>query len=250
MARESLLQQIFKPQFVEPDPRITTLFGVRAERAGAIASGTAFIATLLVIPAVFLAASEDTALKNLGYWFGYGIWAVFVLEVLVFIRLEEGWGSHWMRKHWLQILVVFLASPLTAIVLKHAVMPLVTTLFGIPSFISVGSLGKLLAKVKIIKLLHLEEVRQRVLHAARQVKWLYRTTVSSIAICVLGIFGAAASGGAPTPLHGLEMWIDLFQQSWAVAPDLFLVTMPIVLVLSGFAMFQARYSVSSRRRKF
>lgn len=248
MARESLWQQICKPQFVKPDPRITTLFRVRAERAGAIASGTAFIATLFVIPAVFLAASEDTALKNFGYWLGYGIWAVFVLEVLIFIRLEEGWGSHWMREHWLQVLVVFLASPLTAIVLKHAIMPLATTLFSIPSFVSVSSLGKLLTKV--IKLLKLEEVRQRVLPAARHVKWLYRTTVSSIAVCVLGIFGAAASGGAPTPLHGLEMWIDLFQQSWAVAPELFLVTMPIVLVLSGFAMFQARYSVSSRRRKF
>ena len=249
MARESVWRQICKPQFVEPDPEIVTLFRVPSREAGAFVSGTAFFATLLVIPAVFLAASADPVLKNLGYWLGYLVWAVFVVEVLVFIRLEVGWGSHWLKKHWLQVMVVFLASPLTAIALKHAVMPLVSTLFSVPSFVSFGSIGKLISKVKIIKLLHLEEVRQRVLHAAWHIRWLYRTTMASLAICVLGILGAAASGDAPTPFHGLEMWVELVQQSWSVAPELFIVTLPTVLVLGGFAVIQARPTRSRQRQR-
>jgi hypothetical protein len=39
------------------------------------------------------------------------------------------------------------------------------------------------------------------------------------------------------------------QQSWSVAPELFVVTLPIVLVLGGFAMIQARPPRSRRRRR-
>jgi hypothetical protein len=248
MAQESVWKQISKPQFVEPDRNIQTLFGIPSSRAGSIAAGTAFAATLLVIPAVFMAASQHSTLKTLGYWLGYLIWAVFVAEVLVFVRLEVGWGSLWLKKHWLQVLVVFLASPLTAVVLEHAVMPLVSTLFNVQGFVSLGKAGAVLSKVKFIKILHLGEVRQRVLHAAWHVRWLYRTTMTSIAICILGILGAAASGGALTPIHGLEMWIELVQQSWAVAPELFLVSAPLVVLIGGFAMLQTRPPWRGRRR--
>lgn len=246
MARESVRKQICKPQFVQPDRDIETLFGIPSHRAGSIVAGTAFVATLMVVPAVFMAASQEPTLKTIGYWLGYLIWAAFVAEVLVFVRLEVGWGSLWLKKHWLQVLVVFLASPLTAIVLEHAVMPMISTLFSVQSFVSFGYVGQILSKVKFIKILHLEEVRQRVLHAAWHVRWLYRTTMASIAVCVLGILGAAASGGALTPLHGLEMWVELVQQSWAVAPELFIVSAPLVVLIGGFAILQAR---TPRRRR-
>jgi len=198
------------------------------------------MSAFLVIPAVFLAASKDPSLKNAGVWLGYLIWVVFVAETLVFIRLEKGWGSKWLKKHWLQVLVIIVASPFAAIVLEHAIMPLVSVLFSMQNFISLSYVVKIFRGFKVIKLLHLEEVRQKVRKSAKRVKWLYRTTVTSIAVCGLGILGAAASGGAPTPLHGLELWWELVNQSVAVAPELFLVSLPIIVGIGGFALFQSR----------
>ena len=78
MAYESNWQKLVKPQFVERDRMIPTLFGVPAAQAASIASGAALFAALLVIPAVFMAASKDSSLKNAGIWLGYFVWAVFV----------------------------------------------------------------------------------------------------------------------------------------------------------------------------
>lgn len=248
MGQESVWKQLCKPQFVEQDPEITTLFGVSATKAGSISAGAALLSAFLVVPAVFLAASKDESLRNAGIWLGYLIWAVFLAETLVFIRLEKGWGSKWLRKHWLQVVVIVIASPFAAIVLKHAIMPLVSVLFSMQNFMSLSYLIKLFSGFKIVKLLHLEEVRQKVRKSAKRVKWVYRTTVTSIAFCGLGILGAAASGGAPTPLHGLELWWDLMSQSIAVAPELFLVTMPIVVGVGGFALVQNRLASRGNRR--
>lgn len=248
MAQKSTWQQLCKPQFVEPDPEITTFLGYPASKVGASASVAALISAFLVIPAVFMAASKDENLKSIGIWLGYLIWAVFLLEVLIFIRLEKGWGVRWLKKHWLQVVVIFVASPLTAIVLKHAVMPMVSVLLSLQNMVSVSYVAKFITSLKILKLLHLEEVRQKIGKAARHVTWLYRTTTASIAICGLGIVGAAASGGAPTPVHGLETWWEFLQQAFGVAPELFLVSIPLVLLLGGFAIVQARWSVRANRR--
>jgi len=247
MGSKSIWAQLCKPQFVEQDPEIPTLFGLPSAKAGAIAAGAALMSAFLVIPAVFLAASKDPSLKNAGVWLGYLIWAVFVAETLVFIRLEKGWGSKWLKKHWLQVLVIIVASPFAAIVLEHAIMPLVSVLFSMQNFISLSYIMKIFSGFKVIKLLHLEEVRQKVRKSAKRVKWLYRTTVTSIAVCGLGILGAAASGGAPTPLHGLELWWELVNQSVAVAPELFLVSLPVIVGIGGFALFQSRLASRARR---
>lgn len=247
MGEKLIWRELCKPQFVEPDPAIPTMFGIPSARAGSIAAGAALMSAFLVIPAVFLAASKDPSLKNAGVWLGYLIWAVFVLETLVFIRLERGWGSKWLKKHWLQVTVIIVASPFAAVVLEHAIMPLVSVLFSLQNLVSLSYTVKLFSGFKIVKLLHLEEVRQKVRKAAKRVTWLYRTTMASIAICGLGILGAAASGGAPTPLHGLQLWWELVNQSVAVAPELFVVSLPIVIVVGGFALFQGRLTSRQRR---
>ena len=100
MPQETVAKLLFKPHFVEPDPAIKTLFGMPSEKAGSVASGVALISTFFVIPAVFMAASKDSSLKFAGHWLGYIIWATFVAETLVFIRLEKGWGGSWLKKHW------------------------------------------------------------------------------------------------------------------------------------------------------
>jgi hypothetical protein len=247
MGKLSIWRQLCKPQFVEQDPKIPTLFGLPSAKAGAIAAGAALMSAFLVIPAVFLAASKDPSLKNAGVWLSYLIWAVFVAETLVFIRLEKGWGSKWLKKHWLQMTVIVVASPFVAIVLEHAIMPLVSVLFSMQNFISLSYIVKIFSGFKIIKLLHLEEVRQKVRKAAYRVTWLYRIAMASIALCGLGILGAAASGDAPTPVHGLELWWELLNQSIAVAPELFVVSLPIVFFIGGFAFFQSRLTSRQRR---
>ena len=244
MAHESNWQKLVKPQFVERDRMISSLFGFPAKRAASIASGAALFAALLVIPAVFMAASKDTSVKNFGIWIGYVVWAVFVAETLVFIRLEEGWGSKWLKKHWLQLLVVFVASPLTGIVLKHTVMHLATVLFGIQNLISAAIVTKLLV---VLKLMKLEEARQKLKKGTKQVKFLYRTAIFSIWFCGIGVVGAAASDGAPTPAHGLALWWELAGDMAAKAPELFLVSIPIVAVIGGFALLQHRMSPNGRR---
>jgi hypothetical protein len=248
MGRESIWTQLCKPQFVEQDPEIPTLLGLPSARAGSIAAGAALMSAFLVIPAVFLAASKDELLRHAGIWLGYVVWAVFLTETLVFIRLEKGWGGKWLRKHWLQVLVIIIASPFAAIVLEHAIMPLVSVLFSMQNFLSLSYVVKLFSGLKIVKLLHLEEVRQKVRKSAQRVKWVYRATVTSVAFCGLGILGAAASGGAPTPLHGLELWWDLVNQSIAVAPELLLVTIPIVIGVGGFAIVQNKLASGSNRQ--
>jgi hypothetical protein len=235
-----------KPQFVDRDLSIPSLFGVPAVKAASITSGSALFAALLVIPAVFMAASKDSNLKSAGIWLGYVVWAVFVVETLVFIRLEKGWGSKWLKKHWLQLVVIFVASPLTAVVLEHAVMPLVTVLFSVQNFISVTLIAKVFSTFKIVKLLHLEEVRQKVKKSAKHIKFLYRTAIVSIWFCGVGIVGAAASDGAPTPLHGLALWWELAGDMASKAPELFVVSLPIVAIIGGFALLQNRQS--ARRR--
>ena len=246
MAHQTNWQKLFKPQFAERDPMIPSLFGIPAVKAASLASGIALFAALLVIPAVFMAASKDTNLKTAGIWLGYLVWAVFVVETLVFIRLEKGWGSKWLKKHWLQLVVIFVASPFTAIVLEHAVMPLVTVLLSVQNFVSLTLLAKLLSGLKVVKLLHLEEVRQKVKKSAKQVKFVYRTAVVSIWLCGVGIVGAAASDGAPTPAHGLALWWELAGDMANKAPELFLVSLPIVTIIGGFALLQ--YRISTRRR--
>jgi hypothetical protein len=246
MAHESNWQKLVKPHFVERDRMIPTLFGIPAKKAASIASGTALFAALLVIPAVFMAASKDTSVKNFGIWIGYVVWAVFVAEVLIFIRLEKGWGSKWLKKHWLQLVVIFVASPFTAIVLEHAVMPLATVLFSVQNFVSLTLLAKLFSGLKIVKLLHLEEVRQKIKKSAKQVKYVYRTAIISIWLCGVGIVGAAASDGAPTPAHGLALWWELAGDMASKAPELFIVSLPIVAIIGGFALLQHRQS--ARRR--
>ena len=52
MAQGSDWKQLFKPQFVERDTEIETLFGVPADRAGSIVSGVALVSAFMVIPAV------------------------------------------------------------------------------------------------------------------------------------------------------------------------------------------------------
>jgi hypothetical protein len=199
-----------------------------------------------VIPAVFLAASKDSNLKDAGIWLGYVVWFVFVVETLVFIRLEKGWGSKWLKKHWLQLVVIFVASPLTAVVLEHAVMPLVTVLFSVQNFISVTLLAKVFSTFKVVKLLHLEEVRQKVKKSAKHIKFLYRTAIVSIWFCGVGIVGAAASDGAPTPLHGLALWWELASDMASKAPELFVVSLPVVAIIGGFALLQHRQSAHRR----
>jgi hypothetical protein len=246
MAHKTNWQRIMKPQFVDRDLSIPSLFGVPAVKAASITSGSALFAALLVIPAVFMAASKDSNLKSAGIWLGYVVWAVFVVETLVFIRLEKGWGSKWLKKHWLQLVVIFVASPLTAVVLEHAVMPLVTVLFSVQNFISVTLIAKVFSTFKIVKLLHLEEVRQKVKKSAKHIKFLYRTAIVSIWFCGVGIVGAAASDGAPTPLHGLALWWELAGDMASKAPELFVVSLPIVAIIGGFALLQNRQS--ARRR--
>jgi hypothetical protein len=247
MAHQTNWQMLFKPQFVERDPMIPSLFRIPAVKAASLVSATALFAALLVIPAVFMAASKDSDLKAIGIWLGYAVWAVFVIETLVFIRLEKGWGSKWLKKHWLQVVVIFVASPLTAVVLEHTIMPLVTALFSVQSFVSLTFFAKFFSGFKVIKLLHLEEVRQKVKKSAKRIKFLYRTTVVSIWFCGVGIVGAAASGGAPTPLHGLALWTEFATEMASKAPELFLVSIPIVVVIGGFASLQYRWSVRGRR---
>jgi hypothetical protein len=244
MAQKSNWQKLMKPQFVDRDPMIPSLFGVPAYKAASITSGTALVAALLVIPAVFLASSKDANVKTLGIWIGYLVWSVFVVEILVFIRLEKGWGSKWLKKHWLQLLVVFVASPLTGVVLKHTVMHLATVLFGLQNLISAALVTKLLVVLKLAKL---EEARQKVRKSASQIKFLYRTAIVSIWFCGVGIVGAAASDGAPTPLHGLALWWELATEMVSKAPELFLVSIPIVVVIGGFALLQYRWSVRGHR---
>ena len=142
--------------------------------------------------------------------------------------------------------MIFVASPLTAVVLEHAVMPLVTVLFSVQNFISVTLLAKVFSTFKIVKLLHLEEVRQKVKKSAKHIKFLYRTAIVSIWFCGVGIVGAAASDGAPTPLHGLALWWELAGDMANKAPELFLVSLPIVAIIGGFALLQ--YRISTRRR--
>jgi hypothetical protein len=247
MAHQTNWQMLLKPQFVERDPMIPSLFGIPSVKAASLVSATALFAALLVIPAVFMAASKDSDLKAVGIWLGYAIWAVFVLETLVFIRLEKGWGGKWLKKHWLQLVVIFAASPFTAVVLEHTIMPLVTALFSVQSFVSFAFFAKLFSGFKVVKLLHLEEVRQKVKKSAKRIKFLYRTTVVSIWFCGVGIVGAAASGGAPTPLHGIALWMELATEMASKAPELFLVSIPIVVVIGGFALLQYRWSVRGRR---
>lgn len=247
MAKESVWKQLFKPQFVERDTEIETLFGVPADRAGSFVSGAALISAFMVIPAVFMAASKYSNLKTFGVWAGYVIWAIFLMETLIFIRLEKGWGATWLKKHWLQIVVIFLASPFTAIVLENAIMPMVAVLLSVQSFVNVSLLFKLFTGLKLIKLLHLEEVRQKIKKSAKRVKWLYRTSLTSITLCGLGILGSSASGGAPTPLHGLKMWWLLLDQAISVAPELFIVSLPVVVIIGGFAVIQYRWSIRSKQ---
>ena len=247
MAHQTNWKIVLKPQFVERDRMIPSLFGIPTDKAASLVSAAALFAALLVIPAVFMAASKDTELKAIGHWLGYAIWAVFVLETLVFIRLEKGWGGKWLKKHWLQLVVIFAASPFTAVVLEHTITPLVTALFSVQSFVSLTFFAKFFSGFKIIKLLHLEEVRQKVKKSAKRIKFLYRTTVVSIWFCGVGIVGAAASGGAPTPLHGLALWAELATEMASKAPELFLVSIPIVVVIGGFALLQYRWSVRGRR---
>jgi hypothetical protein len=247
MAHQTNWQKLFKPQFADRDQMIPSLFGIPAVKATSLASGIALFAALLVIPAVFMAASKDTNLKTAGIWLGYLVWAVFVVETLVFIRLEKGWGSKWLKKHWLQLVVIFVASPFTAIVLEHAVMPLVIVLFSVQNFVSLTLLAKLLSGLKVVKLLHLEEVRQKVKKSAEQVRFVYRTAVVSIWLCGVGIVGAAASDGAPTPAHGLALWWELAVEVASNGPELFVVSLPIVAFIGGFALLQYRWSSSTRR---
>lgn len=247
MTQESVWKQLFKPQFVERDSEIKTLFGVPAAKAGSIVSGIALIAAFMVIPTVFMAASKNSSLKNVGIWAGYLIWVTFVIETLIFIRLEKGWGASWLKKHWLQIVVIILASPFTAAVLEHAVMPMVAVLLSVQSFVNLTLLSKLLTGFKIVKLLHLEEVRHKIKKSVKRVKWLYRTSLTSITLCGLGILGSSASGGAPTPLHGLKMWWLLIDQAITVAPELFIVSLPVVAIIGGFALIQYRWSLKSRK---
>ena len=243
MGQGNTLTRLCKPPFIEPDPEISSLLGLPAKKAGMIAVGAALIAALFVVPAVFMAASKNEDVSAFGTWLGYAIWAVFLAETLVFIRLEKGWGTKWLRKHWLQVIVIFAASPLTAIVLKHAVMPMLTPLFGVQNLAAAPILAKIPNTLKTGKfLLKLEEVRRILEKQAKQIQWLYRSTVGSLVACGLGILGAAASGGAPTPLHGLELWWELAQQAIAVAPELFLVSLPIVAVIGGFALLQSRWN--------
>lgn len=244
MTHPSNRDKILRPQFVDQDPKITSLFGIPADKAASITSGTALFAALLVIPAVFLASSKDANVKTFGIWIGYLVWAVFVVEILVFIRLEKGWGGSWLKKHWLQLFVVFLASPLTGLVLKHTVMPLATILFGIQNLISAAIVTKMLV---VLKLMKLEEARQKLKKGTKQVKFLYRTAIFSIWFCGIGVVGAAASDGAPTPAHGLALWWELAGEMANKAPELFLVSIPIVAVIGGFALLQHRMSPNGRR---
>ena len=107
--------------------------------------------------------------------------------------------------------------------------------------------AKFFSGFKIIKLLQIEEVRQKVKKSAKHIKFLYRTAIVSIWFCGVGIVGAAASHGVPTPLHGLALWLDLATEMVSKAPELFLVSIPIVVVIGGFAMLQYGWSVRGRR---
>ena len=247
MSHELKWGRLFKPHFVDRDTNIETLFGMAAEKAGRVASGVALISTFFVIPSVFMAASKDSSLASAGTWLGYVIWATFLAETLVFIRLEKGWGGSWLKKHWLQLVVIFVASPFTAIVLESAIMPLLSVLFSVQSFISLASLSQLVKSFKVIKLLHLEEVRRNITKSVKRIRWLYRTTLASVSFCALGILGSAASGDAATPLHGLKMWWLLLEQAISVAPELFIVSLPLVALIGGFALMQNLWSHHSSR---
>ena len=147
----------------------------------------------------------------------------------------------------MQLVVIFVASPFTAIVLESAIMPLLSVLFSVQSFISLASLSQLVKSFKVIKLLHLEEVRRNITKSVKRIRWLYRTTLASVSFCALGILGSAASGDAATPLHGLKMWWLLLEQAISVAPELFIVSLPLVALIGGFALMQNLWSHHSSR---
>lgn len=212
------------------DPEYPTLFGFDAKTVADFSLTATACAALATIPAVFFHSSQNEDLRIMGDFLGAIIWLIFVVETLVMIRLHQGWGSKWLRSHKLQLVVIFLANPLLILAIGRFETLELFPLLPLPSFLQSAKMMKIFKFSKILKFLHLGEVATKVRFALSHVPWLVNSVLFASVVLALGIVGAVLDGEAATPIHALDVWLEIGISVVSSLLEVILLSAPICFV--------------------
>lgn len=210
------------------DPEYRTFLGRDAKWVADVALTATAAAAILTIPAVFLHASKDSALRAFGDVLGAVIWITFLIETLIMIRLHQGWGGEWLRSHKLQLAVILLANPLLVWAIGRYQTLEMSTLLPLPSFVQSAKVSKLFKVSKLLKFLHLGEVSTKARGALSHAPWLVNGVLLAVALLALGIIGTVIDGKAATPAHALDEWIGIGRSIFTAVDKVLLATLPAV----------------------
>lgn len=210
------------------NPEYRTFLGRDAKWVADVALTATAAAAILTIPAVFLHASKDSALRIFGDFLGATIWLVFLAETLIMIRLHQGWGGEWLRSHKLQLIVILLANPLLVWAIGRYQTLEMSTLLPLPSFVQSAKVSKLFKASKLLKFLHLGEVSTKARGALSHVPWLVNGVLMAVALLALGIIGTVIDGKAATPAHALDEWIGIGRSVFTAVDKVLLATLPAI----------------------
>jgi len=217
------------------DPEYPSFLGLDAKRCADLALTLTAGAALAAIPAVFLHVSAVPELRNVGTILSFMIWSVFFAETMIMIRLHSGWGGKWLRSHKLQLLVVILANPLLIWAIGRYEVLELSPLLPLPSFLKSMKIVQILKLSKVVKLLHLGEIVTKVRAALPHIPLLVNSISVLTGVLALGIIGTVLAGDSPTPLHALDVWLEMGESMGASSARVLLVTAPLLLAL-GFVM--------------
>lgn len=222
------------------DPEFKTFWGYEAKKVADVALSATAVAAIATIPAVFLHTSKYESLHVVGDAMSLVIWLVFLIETLLMIRLHHGWGGEWLKTHKLQLVVIVLANPILVWAIGRFETLELATLLPLPSFIQSAKLMKVFKLSKVLKFLHLGEVTSKARATLSHVRWLLNSILLSVGLLVLGIVGAVLEGGAATPIHALDVWFEVGHSMVSSAPEAFLATLPLVMIVVGATAWRKR----------
>lgn len=227
------------------DPEYQTFFGLDAKRVADFSLTATACAALATIPAVFFHASQSESLRVLGDFLGIVIWLIFVAETLVMIRLHPGWGGEWLKGHKLQLTVIFLANPLLIWAIGRFEALELFPLLPLPSFLQSAKIMKIFKFSKVLKFLHLGEVATKVRVSLAHIPWLVNSVLSMTAILAFGIIGAVLDGEAATPIHALDVWLEILNSIVSSLIQVILATSPIFVIGFVYLLRRKRLVIGS-----
>jgi hypothetical protein len=141
--------------------------------------------------------------------------------------------------------VIFLANPLLIWAIGRFEALELFPLLPLPSFLQSAKIMKIFKFSKVLKFLHLGEVATKVRVSLAHIPWLVNSVLSMTAILAFGIIGAVLDGEAATPIHALDVWLEIINSIVSSLIQVILATSPIFVIGFVYLLRRKRLVIGS-----